>query len=119
MSLESLKSKRVVDVDQKRADLRFWKAEEPFRAVFANATRLSRYASARRMQAFYYACLYNDSELAAMIQGSQATRAESSISLAATAAYQRTTAGEPAFAMNRRGRPRPSARWIQIAPPRP
>ncbi len=76
MSIESLKARRIVDVDQKRADLRFWKAEEPFRAVFANATRLARYSNARRTQALYYACLYDDAELAAMIQGSQAIEAQ-------------------------------------------
>jgi hypothetical protein len=56
-----------------RRDLRFWKADEPHNVVFANATRLAKYANARRMQALYYAGLYDDSELAAMIQGSQAT----------------------------------------------
>lgn len=71
-TLEKLKSARAVDGDQKRLDLRFWLAEDPFRAVWANATRLSRYNNARREQAFYYASLYDDSELAAMIQGSQA-----------------------------------------------
>lgn len=76
MSLDSLKSRRDADYDQKRADLRFWRAEEPHRAVFANAQRLARYSSARRMQAFYYACLYGDTELAAMIQGAQSVEAQ-------------------------------------------
>ncbi len=52
-------------------DLRFWKAERPETAVFANAQRLTRYANARRAQALYYACLYDDAELAAMVAGSE------------------------------------------------
>ncbi len=70
-TLDKLKSQRD-EGDRRRVDLRFWTAEDPFQAVFANATRLSRYNNARREQAFYYASLYDDSELAAMIQGSGA-----------------------------------------------
>ncbi len=57
--------------DDTPSDLRFWKAEEPFSAVFAQALRLATYANARRAQALYYACLYDDAELAAMVQGSE------------------------------------------------
>jgi hypothetical protein len=60
------------EVTTPRGDTRFWKAEKPYAAVFADAQRLSRYANGRRAQALYYACLYDDAELAAMIQGSTA-----------------------------------------------
>jgi hypothetical protein len=71
MSLETFKASRAAN-DEPRKDLRFWKAENPHEAVFANATRLGAYNNARRAQALYYACLYDDAELAAMIQGSEA-----------------------------------------------
>jgi hypothetical protein len=72
MSLETFRANQATKGGA-MADLRFWKAEEPFSAVFANAGRLARYNSARRLQAFYYASLYDDAELAAMIQGAAAT----------------------------------------------
>lgn len=58
--------------DEPKSDLRFWKADKPFAAVFGNAKKLAQYANARRSQALYYACLYDDAELAAMVQGSAA-----------------------------------------------
>ncbi len=71
--LEVLKKKKRARVDaERKSDLQFWKAEEPFRAVFANAQRLALYNNARRDQAFYYASLYDDAELASMLQGSHA-----------------------------------------------
>ncbi len=74
--LKELKAqrKRMLS-DERRADLQFWLAEEPHRAVFANATRLASYNNARREQAFYYASLYDDAELAAMLIGATAIEA--------------------------------------------
>ncbi len=71
MSLETFRASQALK-DGARSDLRFWKAEKPFSAVFDNAARLANYNGARRMQAFYYASLYDDAELAAMIQGADA-----------------------------------------------
>ena len=68
-----MKPTSMVDTPQ---DLRFWKAEQPFTAVMSQAQRLSRYANARRMAALYYAGLYDDAELAAMIQGSMVVDAQ-------------------------------------------
>ncbi len=74
MSLETFRANRAGN-DEPKKDLRFWKAEKPFAAVFANAERLGTYNAARRQQALYYASLYDDAELAAMIQGSAAIEA--------------------------------------------
>ncbi len=74
MSLATFRAERSGS-DKPKTDLRFWKAEKPFEAVFASATRLGGYNSARRQQALYYASLYDDAELAAMIQGSAAIEA--------------------------------------------
>ncbi len=63
---------RLAAKNETKTDLRFWKAENPHEAVFANATRLGRYANSRRAQDLYYACLYDDAELAAMVAGSGA-----------------------------------------------
>lgn len=70
--LQSLKRQKRARVEGKKSDLQFWLADEPFRAVFANAQRLAPYNNARRDQAFYYASLYDDAELASMLQGSNA-----------------------------------------------
>lgn len=56
--------------DAKLKDLRWWRAEEPHVAVFANVERLGTYARQRQTQDLYYACLYDDAELASLIQGS-------------------------------------------------
>jgi len=68
MSLKSIQSRSKGPP----SDLRWWLADDPHVAVFANAKRLGKYASRRRQDYLYYACLYDDSELAAMVQGSQA-----------------------------------------------
>lgn len=71
--LETLKKRKRARLnDERKSDLRFWLAEDPFRAVFANAQRLAGYNNARREQAFYYASLYDDAELASMLAGSTA-----------------------------------------------
>jgi hypothetical protein len=71
--LEVLKKRKRADLDEKRKrDLQFWLADEPFRAVFANAQRLAPYTAARRYQALYFASLYDDAELAAMLIGQDA-----------------------------------------------
>ena len=69
--LAELKKKKR-DATEGKSNLQFWLAEEPFRAVFANAQMLAGYNNARRDQAFFYASLYDDSELATMLQGSMA-----------------------------------------------
>ncbi len=71
--LEALKKrKRAAIADERGRGFQFWRAEEPFRAVFAEAQRLAGYNNARRDQAFYYASLYDDAELASMLQGAGA-----------------------------------------------
>jgi hypothetical protein len=57
---------------QKPSDLRWWREDDPHEAVFAQIQRIGRSSSARQRNAIYYACLYDDTELAALIQGSQA-----------------------------------------------
>ncbi len=52
-----------------REDIRFWLADEPYEAVFANWKRLGVRTRNRRMQDLYYACLYDDAELATEIGG--------------------------------------------------
>lgn len=69
--LEVLK-KRKREAIEGKSDLQFWLARDPFQAVFANAQRLAHYNNARRDQAFYYASLYDDSELATMLMGAEA-----------------------------------------------
>src|SRR5678816_3430377 len=65
---------RVERVLAKQAptDLRWWREDDPHEAVFSQIQRIGRSSSARQRQAIYYACLYDDTELAALIQGSQA-----------------------------------------------
>ena len=58
--------------DDQRKDLRFWTADDPYEAVFGLSARLSGYNNSRRAQSLYYACLYDDAELAAMVQGADA-----------------------------------------------
>jgi hypothetical protein len=53
-------------------DLRWWRSDEPHVAVFANVERLGRVARQQQTQDLYYACLYDDSELANLIQGGAA-----------------------------------------------
>jgi hypothetical protein len=68
-SLEQFKAERG---GQEPLDLRFWKAEEPHVTVFAHANKLSSYANWRKQRAFFLACLYGDTDLAASIQGADA-----------------------------------------------
>lgn len=69
------RSKRVREIlgdeDRKLKDLRWWKQEEAqiHRSVFATMERLGMYARMRQAQDLQYACLYDDAELAALIQG--------------------------------------------------
>ena len=56
----------------KAVDLRWWLDDEPHTAVFALCQRIGRHARARRMQDLYHACLYDDAELAALVQGQNA-----------------------------------------------
>ncbi len=65
------------DADAKLKDLRWWLADEPHVAVFANVERLGMHARARQTQDLYYACLYDDAELASLIQGSAALTSSS------------------------------------------
>lgn len=55
-----------------RADLRFWLKDEPHQAVWSNAKRIGSRTRARRMQDMYFACLYDDAELATALGGTQA-----------------------------------------------
>lgn len=55
---------------KKKADLRFWLADDPHKSVFGNVDRISRKTRARRQQDLYFACLYDDAELASLIEGS-------------------------------------------------
>lgn len=76
MAVKSRKKKvaELLNEDQKILDLRWWRAKqgEQHRAIFANVERLSMYAQGRQAQDLQYACLYDDAELAAMIQGADA-----------------------------------------------
>ena len=62
-------ARRIARETNKKRDLQFWLAEEPYRAVWANAQRLSHFNNAWRDRALYYACLYDDSETASLLQG--------------------------------------------------
>lgn len=53
-------------------DLRWWLQDEPHRAVWSNVERIGNRTRARRWQDLYFACLYDDAELAALVQGAQA-----------------------------------------------
>ncbi len=59
----------AADEDAKVKDLRWWLADEPHVAVFANVERLGVHSRARQTQDLYNACLYDDTELASLIQG--------------------------------------------------
>lgn len=50
-------------------DLRWWLSKEPHVPIFANVERLSQHARQRQQQDLYYACLYDDAELAGLVQG--------------------------------------------------
>lgn len=62
---------RALKQDKPR-DLRWWKADEPHEAVWSQVRRISRSTGARARQDVYYACLYDDAELGALMHGSQA-----------------------------------------------
>ncbi len=66
------RQRNTSDEDRKLADLRWWKAEKPEEAIFATVAKIGRHTRYRQQQDLYFACLYDDSELAALIQGSQA-----------------------------------------------
>lgn len=50
-------------------DLRWWLRKEPHVPIFANVQALGQYSRARQNQDLYYACLYDDAELAGLVQG--------------------------------------------------
>lgn len=67
--------KRVEKADRK--DRRWWlqdvdDGDEPHTTVFDNVDSISNRTRARRMQDLYFCCLYDDPELAAVIQGANA-----------------------------------------------
>lgn len=68
------KAQEIVADEKKLEDLRWWRlpAEKQHRAIFANVERLGVYARVRQTQDLHYACLYDDAELAALIQGADA-----------------------------------------------
>lgn len=53
-------------------DLRFWTHEEPHKAIFEDGRRIARLTRWQRMQDLYFACLYDDTELASTVAGSGA-----------------------------------------------
>lgn len=53
-------------------DARWWREEECHEILFGQLDRLSRLTASRRRQDIYYACLYDDSEFASLLQGSRA-----------------------------------------------
>lgn len=57
---------------EKPKDLRWWKSDKPHDAVWSQVQRISRSSGARSRQDVYYACLYDDAELGALMHGSQA-----------------------------------------------
>lgn len=69
------KAKRLTDKsarDDRRADLRPWvktDGREPHQKVFENWKRLGTRSRNRRMQDLYFACLYDDAELATAVGG--------------------------------------------------
>jgi hypothetical protein len=74
-SSRARKIARGSDTSTKNAklkDLRWWKHEEPHKAIFEDGKRIARVTRWLRMQDLYFACLYDDSELAAIVQGSGA-----------------------------------------------
>lgn len=58
--------------DARLKDLRWWTHEEPHKAIFADGKRINRVTRWLRMQDTYFACLYDDTELAAIVSGSGA-----------------------------------------------
>lgn len=66
------KARRTIAQPQKgpKKDLRFWLADEPHTAIFGNVERISKRTMARRRQDLYFACLFDDAELASLIEGS-------------------------------------------------
>lgn len=67
-------SKRLEKAERKDKplDLRWWREEEPHEAVWSQVRRISRSTGARAKQDVFYACLYDDAELGALLHGSQA-----------------------------------------------
>lgn len=63
---------RYLEGNTRPVDKRWFREQECHSSLFGQLDRLSRATSARRRQDIYYACLYDDSEFAALIQGSQA-----------------------------------------------
>ena len=61
-----------VEKPGKPKDLRWWRADEPHEGVWSQVRRISRSTGARAKQDVFYACLYDDAELGALMHGSQA-----------------------------------------------
>lgn len=57
---------------EKPRDARWYREEQCHGLVFDSLERLQRLTAARRRQDVYFACLYDDSEFSALLQGSQA-----------------------------------------------
>ena len=56
----------------KPKDLRWWLTDEPHEGVWSQVRRIGRSTGARAKQDVFYACLYDDAELGALMHGSQA-----------------------------------------------
>ena len=59
----------LADENKDTADLRWWLQKEPHVPIFANVQALGDYSRSRQNQDLYYACLYDDAELAGLVQG--------------------------------------------------
>lgn len=53
-------------------DNRFWLSDEPHKVVFDDGKRIARLTRGQRTQDLYHACLYDDAELASLVQGAGA-----------------------------------------------
>lgn len=66
------RASHVLEESKDQADLRWWLSKQPHVPVFANVERLGQHSRVRQQQDLYYACLYDDAELASLVQGGTA-----------------------------------------------
>jgi len=60
---------KAVEPKEGKKDLRFWTSDEPHKTIFDAVARISNRTRARRRQDLFFACLYDDAELASLIEG--------------------------------------------------
>jgi hypothetical protein len=63
------RASRAIESEVDNTDLRWWLAKEPHVPIFANVERLGAHANIRQQQDLFYACLYDDAELASLVAG--------------------------------------------------